>query len=1552
MADSSPIFILGEVLEKLSFKQFYPEKLTREDLYQITPESLNTGQKKSSLAWQFVYDITRYNYHARNIKISGTEHVEPFKMGFRERTRLKREATNANIHPLDVLVAVFLCCDPTAKQDLIMHLWGCKLAMPFSLQLSATVKPTVFLWPFRSLIGQFQKYDSYTERQMIHEPMKCIAFIRAGENEQFSKSSLLNCLIGGSEKPHPMFFHRNSEGSKRSRSSATNGLVELGWFLPSENKDRRFNEPKLFVNLRGNAIALNKQIDLIGTMATVTVFLCTVQDLNDIKMTVKRLLSLGSRVILLISDQNPDNDVIDNYIRTSFENEPESHFDIVTAERAMLSDMLDMLLHNINRIEHGGKEVVLSDIVKNLSNMKFCVDESNIDFATAFEYSKDMIDAIKCVDEKERKLTILPLQEKFWKTWAQMDRDFWRFDQLDESEKKRYESKEKLEKDMSKVRNRQFQHFANKGISKPMVIFIKALSNFKDFTRKIFLRMLKLELDSLSRIHLKPFYDKYQELVNQTIQATEEERIKINNKLSDLDDMKSKLSFGMEHVVRELGQLYEACESQPDQEIIIQIEKQKISYKKLPLYACLSLLEGYPIEILDGEACSVPILWISSIFKELPDVLRNNKILKPADDIRVHTISVLGIQSSGKSTFLNVLFGLHFAVSAGRCTRGAFMQLVKVQPSEENEIQADFILAIDTEGLKAAELISTESVKHDNELSTFVIGLADTTVINLMGENATYLHENLPIAVHAFLRMNLVGLHPRCTIVHHNVDKRNREKLIQQSRILENVLNNLTKKACELEKIPPRLFHEIIEFSIFHHTDYIPSLYEGEQPMAPVSIGYSKEVDSVRTKLMDYVCCDSKIDNMANFVRHLKTLWNAIKKDRFVFEFRTTLEAEARLDLDKGYFRILMEYFKQVDEISTRLIARLKSKQYTQKNVADRFSKDEAVVKNKAMAELKKFLEKPKKITSPYFDHWKQKCLENLQSETEKVRVSTKEIFQYVSTQSFPSIPAKSIEDFIDMMSNYQRLFKDFEICFSKVWREWVKTLNFPSPEKSILPDITEALQAVCPAYKHLLSEKKVKASSLSNIRPDEQAHLNHAFHKFSSSRVAELLSKMMAIQSQISNEYSQEISAFFIKLMPYSNIVPKQILLKIGKRLHEELDSYDTKKEISQMFSIDLLLCTSGTMVNDLQCHMEKHSVLRSVEKELRVLAKKQEEKKVTDILFEMIFSTIERMVKVNFYRISQRCLLNALETSNLKVAFHSKQGLLGYCLYHAINTDNDELLSLYFHSPENATTKCLSSILITLANDTGFKEIIKKYLREKTLNMFEYILCSLKEDNVSFHDVFQRFSKHVYIDLSIIDLFKQKAKGYLEITVNIGRLKDEMKGKCEQFLDATTADLASEISTNSMNVISMIANKFSGKVIGCQALCPFCKEICKFSSCHPGHHECFIHRPVGCRGMHWKGTRELSYETCTLHCRKGNLFNYKDRYVSFRDLNSVYPNWKVRMTLNEEPSCVWKWIFVNKHHILRSSGLYELPKNMPFEWHFIHKKTVLRNIRLQFEI
>lgn len=164
-----------------------------------------------------------------------------------------------------------------------------------------------------------------------------------------------------------------------------------------------------------------------------------------------------------------------------------------------------------------------------------------------------------------------------------------------------------------------------------------------------------------------------------------------------------------------------------------------------PTLAAELLIAGHPLELMDGDTAYVPLIWVSAVLDE---------VISKLGDPRVFVLSVLGIQSSGKSTMLNAMFGLQFAVSAGRCTKGAFMQLVRVSEEMKEVLKFDYILVIDTEGLRALDQAGHNTIHHDNELSTFVVGLGNMTLINIFGENLHEMQEVLQIVVHAFMRMN------------------------------------------------------------------------------------------------------------------------------------------------------------------------------------------------------------------------------------------------------------------------------------------------------------------------------------------------------------------------------------------------------------------------------------------------------------------------------------------------------------------------------------------------------------------------------------------------------------------------------------------------------------------------------------------------------------------------------------------------------------------------------------------------------------------------------
>ncbi len=169
-------------------------------------------------------------------------------------------------------------------------------------------------------------------------------------------------------------------------------------------------------------------------------------------------------------------------------------------------------------------------------------------------------------------------------------------------------------------------------------------------TRNYFLQALKLGLNYHSRESVLAFQQQYQssrrELaslektteghINGTHNAIEKNKKRMKEKQQQIVDS----SFGLEHLVREMGQMYEAARALPSS-----LNTEKLS--RLPRAAAELLIDGYPLEVMDGDAgAHVPLNWVTAVLNEVVSLLH---------DPKVYVLSVLGLQSTGKSTMLNTV---------------------------------------------------------------------------------------------------------------------------------------------------------------------------------------------------------------------------------------------------------------------------------------------------------------------------------------------------------------------------------------------------------------------------------------------------------------------------------------------------------------------------------------------------------------------------------------------------------------------------------------------------------------------------------------------------------------------------------------------------------------------------------------------------------------------------------------------------------------------------------------------------------------------------------
>uniref|UniRef100_K3WN04 VLIG-type G domain-containing protein n=1 Tax=Globisporangium ultimum (strain ATCC 200006 / CBS 805.95 / DAOM BR144) TaxID=431595 RepID=K3WN04_GLOUD len=190
--------------------------------------------------------------------------------------------------------------------------------------------------------------------------------------------------------------------------------------------------------------------------------------------------------------------------------------------------------------------------------------------------------------------------------------------------------------------------------------------------------------------------------------------------------------LGMDHLWRELSHLYAADLN---------------NRSHLADMAAQHLLDGFSLELMDGDAAMVNMKWIQGVLNALDAKLPNAK---------VQILSVMGVQSSGKSTLLNYMFGVRLRTSVSRCTRGVSMQLLKC----EDRDKYDYIILMDTEGVRAPEYVGRDdSVWRDNRMATLAVLPADATIVLTKGESTDTINEILPIVLSVHLDSELAYQH-------------------------------------------------------------------------------------------------------------------------------------------------------------------------------------------------------------------------------------------------------------------------------------------------------------------------------------------------------------------------------------------------------------------------------------------------------------------------------------------------------------------------------------------------------------------------------------------------------------------------------------------------------------------------------------------------------------------------------------------------------------------------------------------------------------------------
>ena len=424
------------------------------------------------------------------------------------------------------------------------------------------------------------------------------------------------------------------------------------------------------------------------------------------------------------------------------------------------------------------------------------------------------------------------------------------------------------------------------------------------------------------------------------------------------------------------------------------------------------------------------------------------------------------------------MFGINFPVSSGRCTRGVFLQVIPIKQELINQIGYDFLFLLDTEGLRAPELSGSLSYKRDNEMATFIVGLADLALINIKGENHSEVQDILQITIIAFMRMRMTLKKPKCIFVHQNVgDIQAKTNLMIARKNLIDTLNEMTLCAARQEnkELEFSQFCDVIEFNPEEDVLYFPSLFEGEPPMTSISSGYVEKAQELREKIL-ISCQNKRFQNLKEWRRKLFEIWNSVLKENFVFSYRNILEVNARVELDSALCGWHSNLIQDMTSVKSEYINRLYNVEYDSlettlqeiKNelyaeVTERKSgSDEIINKFFIQHEKKAIFEQWRDNTEQFFITRKEKEVTRIQEDLETIFKVEKQI-QEMDNQ-FICFRTKIVSELRQMLvtSREQASFNITEFAqefFSTEWEKWKSSFKFTNC--IVKPDISSDMQQV-----------------------------------------------------------------------------------------------------------------------------------------------------------------------------------------------------------------------------------------------------------------------------------------------------------------------------------------------------------------------------------------------------------------------------------------------------------------------------------------------------------
>ncbi|KAM4628375.1 interferon-induced very large GTPase 1, partial [Polymixia lowei] len=404
------------------------------------------------------------------------------------------EESQCAVNPLDLVTAVYTSANSFLQQEITVRMVQCQFAVPLVLPTIIQEQPSSFLlWPLRAVMSQWRPYPltktgGIQGGDLASTKMPMISCVKLGLFGA-SKSRILSRLISGPNSRSEVFLHRGMDGGQLHRR-LSNGLVELGWYLPSGRPDRDvFPVPVVISNLRGDAAAHEKCLGLLCRASSAVVVFC-----GNLREKEKRLLAswkaAAGKLILIdlsqVAEEESEKRVVGFAAQDLEKDVGLPRGSVLSGGGASEEELADRLRETLNDLLPDKlKLVTLEAAAKIAVELGMSVDEGAVckkTMAAVEEVLKGLEEGSDQFREKQ-----LPLQGALWSKLAEMEKD----------ESKQRKAGEEIDPLLHNEKRNIILKLSSYRMTTAMKVFTDTLFTTDKAERTYFLNWMKLRLRAM-----------------------------------------------------------------------------------------------------------------------------------------------------------------------------------------------------------------------------------------------------------------------------------------------------------------------------------------------------------------------------------------------------------------------------------------------------------------------------------------------------------------------------------------------------------------------------------------------------------------------------------------------------------------------------------------------------------------------------------------------------------------------------------------------------------------------------------------------------------------------------------------------------------------------------------------------------------------------------------------------------------------------------------------------------------------------------------------------